>query len=119
MRGRTAVLLSVAAMMFLAPAVSPAQDELALSVDKTLGPGVSKVVFEGVLYRIYTVGDYDLIFQVVDRSHHRVDVIPSSPLQPACDVVIQWSEFEPVTLQLESGGTNSWLLGVETGYAEK
>ncbi len=119
MRGKITVLLSAAVILILASSVSSAQDALALSVDKTLSPGVSRVEFAGVIYRVYSLDNCTIEFEMVDRDHHRVYVIPINPFLPYCDVVLQWNGFTPVTLDLQSGSGNSWLLGVETGYAEK
>jgi hypothetical protein len=78
------------------------------------------VFFEGVLYRVTMDAPCDVSFEVVDEAHHMLHVRldPDAPT-PICLVGVQWGPFPPVFLDIMMGGGESWLLGVETGYAEK
>lgn len=120
MRGMRIALLTVAVVSILAAARASAEDPLALPVYKETRSGATYVKFDGVTYKVVTAGHYSLFFEAVDRDHHRFTAIPAlgEPV-PYDPITLQWSEFPPVTLELLSGGDNSWMIGVETGYAEK
>ena len=120
MRGSRAVLAAVAVAMILAASPAWTQDELQISVDKSVSSGASVIKFEGVTYWIYTQGDFYVSFTRIDNNHHRIYVAAKPGLPtPYYPISVQWGIFSPVSLELESGGEDSWLLGLETGYAEK
>jgi len=120
MRGIKIILLTVAVASILAATHASAEDPLGIPVSKETRPGVTVVKFDEVTYRINTLGHFYLFFQKVDQEHHRLIIIPSllepTPYDP---VLLQWDNFPPVILEVLGGDNNSWLLGVETGYAEK
>ena len=121
MRGSSKILMALVAVMILAAPLARAGDDLGLPTDKTSkGTTYQLVRFDGVIYRITTEVACNLYFERVDDELHRLSIKPvAEELTPVCLVVIQWGMFPAVTLGLEGGGTNSWLLGTETGYAEK
>ena len=119
MRGSSKILLALIAVVMLAAPFARAGD-LGLPTDKTSGSAYKLVYFEGVTYRIATDVPCQIYFTKVDDRHHRLNVLPLvDEVTPFCDVVVQWGLFPPVTLGLMSGDANSWILGTETGYAEK
>ena len=120
MKGIKIVLLFLIAAPILAASSLSAQ-ELALPLDqKTVGPGCGIVKFDGVTYRIMTMGNYYLTFSRVDQEHHRVLILPAeNETPPFCEIYLQWEFFPVVELDLEVGETNTYLLGTETGYVEK
>lgn len=119
MRG-SKILLALVAFTLLAAPLARAGDELGLPTDKTSGTTYKLVRFDGVVYRVYTEVSCEFYFQKLDNEHHLLTIkpAPNEPI-PVCDVVIQWGLFPPVTLGLDIGGGNNWILGTETGYAEK
>jgi hypothetical protein len=120
MRGSSKILMALVAMMILAAPFARAQDDLALPTDKTSGTTYKLVRFDGVVYRIFAEVPCELYFQKVDSCHHRFYAKPvADTVTPFCEVSVQWGSFPTVSLFLETGGTNSWILGTETGYAEK
>jgi len=120
MRGSSKILMVLAAMMILAAPFARADDSLAVPTDKTSGTTYKLVRFDGVTYRIFSEVSCELYFQKLDNEHHLFSAKPIAiTATPFCAVSIQWDAFPGVTLFLESGGTNSWILGTETGYAEK
>lgn len=122
MRGSSKILMALAAMVILAAPFAQAEDELGLPTDKTTGSTFKLVRFDGVVYRIFMEIPCDLYFSRIDDEHHLLTVRPVTDkvtVTPFCEVSVQWGVFPAVILGLEIGGTNSWLLGTETGYAEK
>ncbi len=120
MRGSRKILMALVAVMILASPFARAGDDLGLPTDKTSGATYTLVRFDGMVYRIMTQVSCDLFFQRIDDEHHFLSIKPvPDGVTPFCEVVVQWGMFPAVTLGLEAGGTNSWILGTETGYAEK
>ena len=122
MRGSSKILMALVAMVIFAAPFAQAEDELGLPTDKTAGSTFKLVRFDGVVYRIFMEIPCDLYFSRIDDEHHLLTVQPVTDkvtVTPFCEVSVQWGTFPAVSLGLEIGGTNSWLLGTETGYAEK
>lgn len=122
MRGSSKILMALVAVVILAAPFAQAEDELGLPTDKTAGSTYKLVRFDGVVYRIFMEIPCDLYFSRIDDEHHLLTVRPVTDkvtVTPFCEVSVQWGTFPAVILGLEIGGTNSWLLGTETGYAEK
>jgi hypothetical protein len=119
MRGSIKILLALIAVVMLAAPFARAGD-LGLPTDKTASSSFRLVYFEGVTYRIVTEIPCEVHFSKVDENHHRLVVLPlTDGVTPFCDVMVQWGNFPYLTLGLFSGGANTWILGTETGYAEK
>jgi hypothetical protein len=121
MRGSRKILMAMIAVLILTAPLARAGDELGLPTDKTSKGNTTQLVrFDGVIYKITTEVSCEIYLERVDDFFHRLNIKPvEQVLTPVCDVTVQWGVFPPVTLGLETGGTNSWLLGTETGYAEK
>jgi len=123
MRGSSKIVMALVAVMILAAPFAHAEDELCLPTDKTAGTTYRVVSFDGVVYRIVSDIPCELVFLRVDSEHHSLTIKPfidkGTTVMPFCDVSVQWGAFPPLSLGLEMGGTNSWVLGTETGYAEK
>ena len=121
MRGSSKILMALVAVMILAAPFAYAGDDLGLPTDKTSGTTYKLVRFDGVVYRIFTEVTCELYFTRIDDEHHRLTIKTPDKgvLTPFCEVQVQWGSFPPVILGLVVGDTNSWILGTETGYAEK
>ena len=122
MRGSSKILMALVAMMIFAAPFANAGDDLGVPTDKTSGTTYKLVMFDGMVYRIFTEVSCDLYFTRIDDEHHLLTIRPKPDkgvLTPFCEVSIQWGAFPSVTLGLVMGDTNSWILGTETGYAEK
>ena len=119
MRGSSKILMALVALMILAAPSARAGDDLCLPTDKTAGTSYKLVTFDGIEYRIYSEVSCELYFRKIDDGHHLLSIRPVEEVTPFTEVSVQWGSFPPVTLGLESGDTNSWILGTETGYAEK
>ena len=120
MRGSSKILIALVAVMILAAPFAQAKNDLGIPTDKTSAITFQVVRFDRVLYKITAEVPVELFFWKIDDEHHLlyVKTIPDG-VTPYCEVVIQWGPFDPVTLGIEAGGVNSWILGTETGYAEK
>jgi hypothetical protein len=120
MRGSSKILIALVAAMILAAPFAQARNDLGIPTDKTPGTTLQVVRFDRVLYKIAAEVPVDLYFTKIDNEHHLlyIKTVPDG-VTPYCEVVIQWGGFAPVTLGIEIGGINSWILGTETGYAEK
>jgi hypothetical protein len=123
MRGSSKILMAFVAMMILAAPLSRADDHLGLLLpsDGIFKSGSVRLVrFDGVDYRIKAQVPCELYFEKADDHLHILNIKPEEEeLTAFCIVTVQWGIFAPVTLQIEGGGTNSWLINTETGYAEK
>ncbi len=121
MRGSRKILMALVAVMILAAPLARAGEDLCLPTDKTSSGTTCQLVgFDGVLYRITTEVACELFFRKIDDGHHLLNIKPvADEVTPYYEVYIQWGLFPAVILGIEAGGTNSWILGTETGYAEK
>jgi hypothetical protein len=121
MRGRNKIMIALIALVILVAPLTVAGDEFGLPTDKTAsGFSFQLVRFDGVLYRVVSDVPCALYFYRIDGEHHLLHIKPLEALpSPYCEVSVQWGNFPPIMLGLEAGDTNSWILGTETGYAEK
>ncbi|MCK4548559.1 MAG: hypothetical protein KAU49_00245 [Candidatus Krumholzibacteria bacterium] len=120
MRGSSKILMVLVVVMILAAPFARADDGLGLPTDKTSGATYELVRFDGVVYRITADVECELFFFRIDNEHHLLSIKPvEEGPTPLCVVVVQWGMFAPVALGLGAGDTNDWILGTETGYAEK
>jgi len=102
------------------PAVTFQMDEKGIAKDTKTSGGISFVYFNGLIYVISTEGEYELTFSEYDAERVRLDIVPCYMAQDQYDpLYVQWSSFEPVLLELDSENGETYLLGTETGYAEK
>ncbi len=121
MRGCARVILLMVAVIAIISTLAHAQ-ELAIPVDmeKSTCYGYTSVRFEGMKYRIFANDVFDISFVNVDDSHVRMFVIPRCGcIMPYHSVSVQWGDFPLFELPLGEGDSDSFLLGSETGYAEK
>ncbi|MBN2184802.1 MAG: hypothetical protein JW746_05695 [Candidatus Krumholzibacteriota bacterium] len=120
MRMLTKVFLLAIALMIFSSAQMVADGLRGIPVDKIVSrTEASLVAFEGTVYKIYNSDGYYIFFEKVDDAHNRVHIMPVERVRPFVDVCIQWDAFSPVCLDIDPDGDNSYLLGTETGYAEK
>jgi hypothetical protein len=122
MKGIAGVLFIAVSVLVLATSAVPAESlSNQMDIDeKTISPGFQVVQFDGTIYRILTAGAFTLSFERVDNEHHRVFIIAGEgEVLPYSSIFIQWDLFPPVCLELGLGGGSTYLLGTETGYAEK
>ena len=122
MKGIAGVLFIAVSVLVLATSAVPAESlSNQMDIDeKTISPGLQVVQFDGTTYKILTAGAFTLTFERVDNEHHRVFIIAGEgEVLPYSSILIQWDLFPPVCLELGLGGRSTYLLGTETGYAEK
>ncbi|RJR26132.1 MAG: hypothetical protein C4574_07745 [Candidatus Latescibacterota bacterium] len=124
MKGSRMILALLAAMLVTTFAPASAQDEYMMTVNKTSStayvvPPTSVIRYETIAYTFYTPVALNVRFESVDVSHVKLTVKAASPVPYSYDVSVQWLYFPPVTLGIDGGGTGSFILNTETGYAEK
>ena len=119
---RKGVLLTLTAVLLIGVAMPlAADDERALSTDKTVQSGLSIIRFDGVAYRILAQDRVAISFDSVDDVRVMMAVKPVSITQPTmmCQISVQWGVFPPISLSIDGGGGSYFILNTETGYAEK
>jgi hypothetical protein len=119
MRGRERAILVMVTLIAIITTLAHAQ-EFAIPVEKSSCFGITSVKFDGIEYRILTNDLFDIAFSKEDETHVRMFVFPRrGMLMPYHTMSVQWGEFPAVNLPLGEGDSDSFLLGSETGYAEK
>jgi hypothetical protein len=116
-------VIFAAVLLFIlsAPFVS-ANDDMGIPLDTYTkgGVGYSFVYFDGILYTIISDGNYDFHFEEYDDEWVELEIIPNGERPPLyTPVYIQWGTFDPVFLTYDPLEGGTYLLGSETGYAEK
>ncbi len=120
MRVLTKVLLLAVVLVIVLPVQMDADSLYGIPVDKYITRSESSLIsFEGTVYKIYNGEAFYIFFEKVDATHNRVHMYPLLRIRPFVDVCIQWETFDPVCLDIDTDGDNTYLLGTETGYAEK
>ena len=120
MRVLTKVLLLTVALVVLSSVQMDADSLRGIPIDKITSRTVASIVsFEGTVYKIYNGEGFYIYFEKVDDTHNRVHITAVERVRPFTDVCIQWETFDPVCLDIDPDGNNDYLLGTETGYAEK
>jgi len=120
-KGKVWILAVLVSLLSLTSA-SFAQDQFqnALPLEQVIKPGHSTVTYNGITYHFVSKESFEVRFEKVDDTHVRIYVKPLDVgVQMFCTVSVQWSSFPPITLEIDPNGGNSFLLGTETGYAEK
>lgn len=119
MRGRERVILVMLTLIVIITTLAHAQ-EYAIPLEETKCFGYTSVKFDGIEYRIFTNDVFDIAFSKVDKTHVRMFVFPCyGKIMPYHTMSVQWGGFPAVNLPLGEGDGDSFLLGSETGYAEK
>ena len=119
MRMLTKVLLLAVTLLIFSSVQMAAGDLRGIPVDKIFRADASLVAFEGTVYKIYNAEAYHITFEKVDDTHNRVHVYALDGVRHLLVLCIQWESFPPACLDIDSDEDNSYLLGTETGYAEK
>ena len=123
MKGIAGVLFIAVSVLVLSASAASAASSIENQMDvpvKTADSGFQIVQFDGINYRIFTSGTIAVTFERVDSEHHRIFIIAGEgEVLPYSSVYIQWELFPPVCLEIGLGGGGTYLLGTETGYAEK
>ncbi|MFO7916116.1 MAG: hypothetical protein R6U43_10585 [Candidatus Krumholzibacteriales bacterium] len=114
------VIIAVVLLLSLAASMVQSEGEYAMAKPVKVSSGCKIVTFEGITYSIYSQGTYSLFFSEYDPQKVQLDIIPAyeeySEYPP---VYVQWSTFSTVELGVSSDDGETYLLGTETGYAEK
>ncbi|MCD6379535.1 hypothetical protein J7M07_03720 [bacterium] len=114
------VVFAVLLLCVLSTSIVSAQDPMGIPVDvKISGGGCTYVYFNGIMFRIASRGDYYFDFEEYDDEWVSLRIIPYEQKPEYHPVYIQWGTFDTVVLTLETGDDGIYLLGSETGYAEK
>ena len=124
MKGSRTILALLVVLLVMTIAPASAQDGYMMTVNKTSSttyvvPPTSVIRYETIAYTFYTPVALNVRFESVDASHVKLTVKAASAIPYSYDVSVQWLYFPPVALDLEGGGTGSFILNTETGYAEK
>jgi len=120
-KGKVWILAILVSFLSLTSA-SFAQDQFqnALPLEQIVKPGHSIVTYEGITYHFISKESLKVRFEKVDVYHVRLYLKPLDVgVQMFCAVSVQWGNFPPISLEVDSDGGSSFLLGTETGYAEK
>jgi hypothetical protein len=88
-------------------------------VGKIINPGIVFVEFDNIHYRLFTPVAIRMTLEKVDSANHKIVIYPLEMGYESGSVWLQWELFSPAELEIDSGGNNRWLIGTETGYAEK
>ncbi|MDZ7860671.1 MAG: hypothetical protein U5O15_08435 [Candidatus Krumholzibacteriota bacterium] len=114
------VFFAVVLLFLLASSLVYAGDEMGIPVDVKTGGGYSFVYLNETLFSIYSSGEYYISFEEYDSEWVLVDIVPyGEKPDEYSPVYIQWDAFDPVVITLDSDEGETYLLGSETGYAEK
>jgi hypothetical protein len=124
MKGSRSILALLAVILVLAAVAVSAQDSYMMTVDKSspatsVVPPTSSVKYERILYTFMTPVALNVRFETVDANRVKLTVQPATAIPYSCNVSVQWLAFPPVMLDIEGGGSGSFMLNTETGYAEK
>jgi hypothetical protein len=108
-------------VILLAATSIPANEELGIPLEKTIRPVYSTVKYEGVVYRFISDASYQLRFETVDETHVGLFIKPicGGGSGPSFVLSVQWGPFMPAFLSIDSCDGDYYILGAETGYAEK
>jgi len=120
-KGKVWILAILVSFLSLTSA-SFAQDQFqnALPLEQIIKPGHCIITYDGITYHLISEVSLKVRFEKVDASHVRLYLKPLDVgVQMYCTVSVQWDYFPPITLEVDTGSGSSFLLGTETGYAEK
>ena len=114
------VIFAVVLLLSLAASMVQSEREYAMAKPVKVSNNARVVNFDGITYYIYSQGDYTIYFSDYDTQKVRLDIYPAfvdySEYPP---VYVQWSTFTTVELGVDNDEGETYLLGTETGYAEK
>ncbi len=97
-----------------------AQDPYALPVGKVAKAGSIDIEFEGTVYHFQAETRIRITLERYDAIHVKVTATPVKQLlKPYYIITVQWDDFPPCVVELETEGGDYFLLNSETGYAEK
>jgi hypothetical protein len=114
------VILAAVLLFILSTSLIYAQDVMGIPVDVKIGSVCTFVNFNGITYGIINGGDYYFNFEEYDSECVKLDIIPCGEKpQSYSTIYIQWSTSNSVYLTVGADGGGTYLLGSETGYAEK
>ena len=120
MKGSAKILLAALALIFLLTTIAETQEIYALPVVKILKAGHSVVKYDKVLYHFKTPEEISVTFETIDDRYIELTVKQTDEIMlPYMEVNLWWEDFPVNTLILGAGGSNTWTLDSETGYAEK
>ena len=120
MKNCSRVIFAVVLLLSLATSMVQSEGEYAIAKPVKVYSGCRIITFDGITYSIYSQGDYSLFFSEYDSQNVKLDIIPAyvqySEYPP---IYVQWSVFSTVALGVGSSEGETYILGTETGYAEK
>ena len=122
MKGGRSILAFLAVVIILAAASTQAQDEYQMPIKQVVStasvvPVVTNVTYVNVIYTFTTPVAMSAKFEPVDASHVKLTVKPV--IAYTFSFLLGWSGFPPNELDFSGGGSASYILDTETGYAEK
>jgi hypothetical protein len=120
MKNLCRVIFAVVLLLSLAASMVQSEGEYGIPKPVKVFNNYSTITFNGISYYVYSQGSYYLTFSEYDMQKVRLDITPAyeqySEYPP---VYVQWSSFSTVELGVEGDDGETYLLGTETGYAEK
>jgi hypothetical protein len=119
MKGSRAMLAIAAIVLVLGAATLWAQSEYTKPLDKVINPVRASVKFDAYVFTFQVDEALSVRFEKIDRAHVRLTMEALNGPRPAMEVMVQWGNFPPLGLTLDSSGDNAFILNTETGYAEK
>jgi len=114
------VIFAVVLLLSLAAPMVQSEGEYGIPKPVKVANNYELVTFEGVVFSIYSQGNYYLLFSEYDSEKVRLDILPAyQEYNEYPPVYIQWGTFSILELGIGSDDGETYLLGTETGYAEK
>ena len=114
------VVFAVVLLLSLANSMVRSEGEYGMTKPVKVSRNYQIVQFEGITYSVYTQGNYELIFSSYNAEKVKLNVLPCYiQYMEYPPVYMQWGYFSIVELIIGGDEGDSFLLGTETGYAEK
>lgn len=122
MKGGRSIFALLAVVIILTAASTQAQDEYQIPIKKVVStasvtPLVTYVKHVDILYAFTTNIAMSAKFETIDATHVKLTVRPV--IAYSFTFSLEWSGFPPNLLDYAGGGSASYILDTETGYAEK
>ena len=119
MKGSTRILLGALVLIFILSAFAAAREEYARPIVKIVKVGHSVVRYDRISYHFRSTVSLSVTFDKIDDRYVELELKPVDFAVPTIAVSLWWGDFPVNSLDLEQGGSNTWTLDTETGYAEK
>jgi hypothetical protein len=119
MRGSRAILALAALVLVLGATALCAQETYAMPLDRSINPVRTAIKYDTIIYTFICANPYNVRLEKIDAKRVRLTVKPLDLVTPYQEISLQWGSFPAMTLSIDSGGGDTFILNTETGYAEK